>query len=82
MLIKVKMPAIFGILTIFSMKDTTSENLKAKTVFTFSILIFMNNRNFMLSLVEHGKNSQGQIWVVCKGCEQNRVNSLPTSLAY
>ena len=40
MLMNVKMPTIVGILTFISMINTTSESLKARKVFIFSILTF------------------------------------------
>ena len=53
LLIKVKMPTINGILTLISMINT-SANVSARNRF-FSISIFINTWNFMLSWVEHEK---------------------------
>ena len=47
-LINDKMPTIVCILQFISMKKT-SESLKAKRLYFFTILPFMSNRNFMLS---------------------------------
>ena len=43
MLINVKMPTVVGILTFISMINTTSEDLKARKVFIFSVLEFMSS---------------------------------------
>ena len=43
MLINVKMPTIVGILTFISMINTTSESLKGRNVFIFSVLVFMSS---------------------------------------
>ena len=42
MLINVKMPTIFGIFTVVSMMNRTSESLKAKKSLFFSILVFIS----------------------------------------
>ena len=55
-LINVKMPTIVGILTFISMINATSESLKAKKLLFFSILMFMNCSNLMLSRGEHEKS--------------------------
>ena len=43
MFINVKMPTIVGILTFISMINTTSESLKARKIFIFSVLVFMSS---------------------------------------
>ena len=42
MLINVKMPTIVGILTFISMINTTSENLKANSIYFFNSFLLLN----------------------------------------
>ena len=46
LLINVKMPTIAGILTFISRINTTSESLKAKTIFTFQHFSFYMQMKF------------------------------------
>ena len=46
MLINVKMPTIVAILTFISMVNTTSESLKAKTIFIVQHFSFYNQLKF------------------------------------
>ena len=55
MLINVKMPTFVGILTYIIMMNTSTMSLKARKVFIFSIIVFMNIWYFMLSLAEYGQ---------------------------
>ena len=50
MLINVKMPTIFGIFTVVSMMNRTSESLKAKKVFIFQYFSFYKHLKFHAQL--------------------------------
>ena len=54
LLINIKMPTIVGILTFISRIKSTYESYNAR----FSISVFMRSWNFMLSWVEHKKNTK------------------------